>query len=737
MLNDVDVQYVPNETMTLEKILDKTSEYIHLKKNIDLMTKAYYFAANHHEGQFRKSGEPYIQHPMHVAYLLASLQAGPNTICAGFLHDVVEDTGVEIEEIEKNFGKDVASIVDGVTKIGKLKYMTKEKALEKTHQKMLLAMAKDVRVILVKLVDRVHNMRTMDAQPPEKQRRIAKETLDLYAPLAHKLGMYRIKAELEELGLKYYQPEEYNKIRNLLETHKVSREEDVDLMENKIKEILEQNNIKNYKIKGRIKNIYSVWKKMNEKGKSFEQIYDLLALRIIVPTIEDCYHVLGLIHGTWTPIPMRFKDYIATPKPNLYQSLHTTIVGNEGKMYEIQIRSFEMDDVAELGIAAHWSYKENNTNYTPEKEQQELSEKLRWYKEMLNYVEMGEEQDQDPLENIKEDIFSANVYAFTPKGDVIDMPNGGTPLDFAYRIHTEVGNHTVGAIVNNKIVPLTYKVKTGDVIEIKTNKNFNGPTEAWLKIVKTAHAKHKISAILNKRKRDEFIDKGHFSFDDMMSMNNNHTKLNDKIIKDNFSDINVTTLDEFYYQIGKGIVSEKAAYNRLFVSEEITDEMLLAHYAENSEKKHKHLNSYGIIVEGLDKAQIKVATCCHPILGDPIVGYITKGNGIVVHRYECPNIQALDSDRFIQVYWDGDEASKMLETVISILSFDRKNILTDIINSLNSTSISISSITNSHTKDGELLTKIKMYVKNVDQLDIAISMLYRIGDIYSIERVMK
>lgn len=735
MQDDVVFNY-DKEPKTIEKVLEQVQIYIHSEKSIALIKKAYEFAKIHHEGQFRKSGEPYIQHPLEVAYMLACLQSGPSTISAGFLHDVVEDTGVSIDEITKIFGKDVSSIVDGVTKISQLKYMTKQKALAKTHQKMLLAMAKDIRVILVKLVDRVHNMRTLEFQPVEKQRIIAKETLDLYAPLAHKLGMYRVKAELEDLGFKYFAPEDYLNINNLITEHKKAKTDDINKIKTRIVEILKDNNITNYQIKGRVKNKYSVWKKMNEKDKSFEQIYDLLAVRIIVPSIEDCYHVLGLIHGEWTPIPLRFKDYIATPKPNLYQSLHTTVVGLNGLIYEIQIRTYEMDTVAEIGIAAHWNYKEENKSYTPEKEQAELSEKLKWYKELLTYVEIGEESDNDPLQNIQEDIFSANVYVFTPKGDVIEMPNGATPLDFAYRIHTEVGNRTVGAIVNNKIVPLTYKLKNGDVIEIRTNKNFNGPTEAWLKICKTAHAKHKIISILNKRKRDEFILKGEQDFLEIMKTYNNVTQLTDKLISDNFSKYNLNNVEDFYYEIGKGTISEKGAYNKLFVDETVTDEMLLKQYSDNNRIK-KHTNNFGIVIDGLDKAQIRVASCCHPIIGDPIVGYVTKGNGIIVHRYECPNVKNASTERFIDVYWDEDNATKLFETVISILSYDRHNILTEIINVLNSATISISSINNTHTKDGELLTKVKMMVKDLNQLENAISNLNKISDIYSIERVMK
>ena len=726
-----------NTKITPQDLFDKISLYLHNPKNVEFVKKAYYFAKERHEGQFRKSGDPYIQHPLEVAYLLASYQCSPATLAAGLLHDVLEDTKTTKEEIVANFGEDTYSIVEGVTKISKLKYMTKEKILARTHQKMLLAMAKDIRVVLVKLLDRVHNMRTLMYQTPEKQARIAQETLDLYAPLAHRLGMYRIKAELEDTAFHYLYPEKYEEIMKNLVLQKDAREEDIDHMKEQIVFVLKNAGLMQFDIKGRIKNIFSINKKMETKDLNFNQIYDLMALRIIVPSVTDCYMVLGLIHAHWNPLPGRFKDYIATPKPNLYQSLHTTVVGVNGNIYEIQIRTYDMDEVAEMGIAAHWSYKEKDKNYSPEKEQREVGEKLRWFKEMVSYAEMGEEEDNDQLENIKEDIFSANVYVFTPKGDVIDMPNGATPLDFAYRIHTEVGNHTVGAIVNNKIVPLTYKLKTGDVVEIKTNKSFNGPTNAWLKIVKTAHAKHKISAILNKKKRDEFIERGRFVFDSLMQSNNNSKKLNDKMIKDAFQKVNISSLEEFYYEIGKGVVSDKAAYNKLFGEEEITDEMLLKQYNENVERRKRVQNSYGIIVDGLEKAQIKVAPCCHPILGDPIVGYVSKGSGVVVHRYECPNVTGLDTDRFIQVYWDSEEATRTLETCISILTLNRKNILTDVINALNSASISISSINNMNKRNGELLIRIKLFVKNVDQLDYAINLLYRINDIYEVERDMR
>lgn len=723
--------------ISIDMVIKSASRYLKLEKNIKIIRDAYELAKAKHEGQFRKSGEPYINHPLHVALLLSEYNTGPQTIAAGLLHDVVEDTDVTLDQVKQQFGEDVAKIVDGVTKISKLKYMTKEKVLAKSHQKILLAMAKDVRVILVKLVDRLHNMRTMQFQSPEKQKRIAQETLDLYAPLAHRLGMYRLKAELEDLSYKYTNPDEYTKVFNMIKRHKAAREEDISKMVIRLDEILKDNKFSKFEIKGRIKNIYSVCKKMSTKNKDFEQIYDLLALRILVPTIEDCYHALGLVHSQWTPLPMRFKDYIATPKPNLYQSLHTTVVGLNGKIYEIQIRTYEMDAIAEIGIAAHWAYKEDKV-YSPEREQQELAEKLTWYKDMLTYVENAEEVDKDPLDDIKEDIFSANVYIFTPNGDVKDLPNGATPLDFAYRIHTEVGNHTIGAIVNGKIVPLTYRLKTGDVCEIKTSKSFNGPTEQWIKIVKTTHAKHKIVSILNKRKRDSLILKGQTDFETTLKNEGLDGKVTEKLVVDTFSKYNVNSLDDFYYELGRGNLSVKGAAHKLFGSQVPDEEMLIKHYSEEKKTTVPKKSKSGVAVSGLDKAQIKLASCCHPIKGDDIVGYVSKGAGIVVHRFECPNLKHIESERLIDVFWDdGHESNANYESLISILSYDRKSVVVDIINTINSNSISIKSISSSKTKQGEILTKVKISVRDLSTLERAISNLEKNSDIYSIERVMR
>ncbi len=467
-----------------------------------------------------------------------------------------------------------------------------------------------------------------------------------------------------------------------------------------------------------------------------------MALRVLVPTVEACYHVLGLVHGEWSPIPKRFKDYIATPKPNLYQSLHTTIVGIKGKIYEIQIRTYEMDQIAEFGVAAHWAYKEDNKNYTPEKEQLEVSNKLKWYKELLTYAEISEFDDSDPLEDIKEDIFSANVYVFTPKGDALDFPQGATPLDFAYRVHTEVGNKTVGAIVNGKIVPLTYKLKTGDIIEIKTNKSFNGPSKSWLKVVKTSHAKHKITSILNKQRRETFIESGKDIFekvakDEKFSI----SKLDDKLVTQFFSKYNVNNLDDFYNEIGKEKLSPKGAINTILgIKDKFTDELLIESYNQKNLKNTTRVsNVLGIIVEGLDKAKIKLASCCNPVYGDVIVGYVTKSNGIVCHRMECHNTKFDSSERLIDVFWDDEATTRQYDANLTIYSYNRPSIVGDIINTINSTSnLYIKAIKSvGKNKGSDILTSIKLTTPNVETVNKVIANLQKISDIYEIKRNIK
>lgn len=728
---------MPN-VKTIEDVIEKASEYLH-EENLAFIRKAYNIAEKMHEGQFRKSGDAYVQHPLEVAYILAELHVGPSTIVAALVHDVLEDTEMSKEDMIAELGEDVANIVDGVTKISKLKYHTKDKVLAQNHQKILLAMAKDIRVVMVKLVDRLHNMRTLQFHDnPDKQKRISKETLDLYAPLAHRLGMYRLKAELEDLSLKYLNPENYYEISERLNEKKSEREDDIMLMQNSIDTLLKKQNLQNYEIKGRIKNIYSIYKKVTEKNKTLDDIYDFLALRVIVNTVEDCYRVLGIIHGRWAPLPMRFKDYIAVPKTNLYQSLHTTIVGENGKIFEIQIRTYDMDRTAEIGVAAHWAYKEN-AGYSPEKEQLEITNKLKWYKNLSTYVDVS--GDVDPLDNIIEDIFSSNVYIFTPNGDVIDLPSGSMPLDFAYRIHTHIGNTTVGAIVNGKIVPLSYKLKTGDVVAIKTNKNAT-PSKEWLKHAKTSSARQKINSFINKQKRDELIASGHEEFEKYAkTVNYNHNQLDDKIVKDHFGKNNINTVEDLMYDMGRGYLTPQTVLNRILgiTDVKLTDELALKQYSEDNikNKKRPATNAYGIVVEGLDKAQLRLGNCCQPVYGDNIFGYITKGSGIVVHRDGCPNITKAEDERYIKISWDPNFTGRVFDTTLKISAMDKRNLVADFINAINSTRVSIVSVTSSKNKTGECITKFRLQVSNLDDLNHVILSIGKISEVYNIERVYK
>lgn len=728
-----------NSCKTIDDIITYCQSYLHNEDNLNLIKKAYDVAKKKHEGQFRKSGDPYIQHPVEVAYILATLHAGPDTIAAGLLHDVLEDTDMSKEEMAATFNKDVAEIVDGVTKISKLKYMTKEKALAHNHEKLLLAMAKDIRVILVKIADRLHNMRTIQFHSEEKQKRIAQETLDLYAPLAHRLGMYRIKAELEDLSFKALEPEKYAEIAKEISFKKTERDEDVEKMISTVKGLLEKNHINHYDIKGRVKNIYSIYKKIITKNKTIDDIYDLLALRVIVDSVEQCYHVLGIIHSIWTPLPMRFKDYIAVPKPNMYQSLHTTVVGPAGKIYEIQIRTYEMDQIAEFGVAAHWAYKEN-VEYSHEKEQLEIVNKLKWYKDLTTYVENS--ATEDPLDSIIEDIFSANVYIFTPKGDVYDFPAGSMPLDFAYRIHSDICNKTVGAIVNGKIVPLSYKLKTGDVVEIKTNKACTGPTTEWLKLAKTSHAKTKIKAFINKKQRDAFVAKG---LEELTVIGKNYnyapTTLDDKQVMDLFGKNGIRTVEDLYWTIGKGEISALAAINRILglTDVKLDDELALKQYSEDSSKNRKRVatNGFGIIVEGLERAKLHLGNCCQPVYGDEISGYISKGNGIIIHRVTCPNVEKASPERFINVYWDKDFSGRIFDTTLKIIALDRRNLVADMINILNGCNVTIASVTSTKNRTGDCMAKFKLQVSGLNDLNNAILNLKKIPEIYQIERVNK
>lgn len=724
------------QKVSFDDLMDKIKTYIDDADTLEKIKQAYQFALEHHEGQNRRSGEAYIIHPVHVTYILSEYKTDPTTLMAGLLHDCIEDTEASYSDIKQQFGEEVALLTEGVTKLGQYKFKGIDDAEEekqiiqaKNYQKMLLAMAKDIRVIIVKLADRLHNIRTLGNLEAYKQKRIAKETLDIFAPLAHRLGMYILKAELEDTAFKYINPEAYRHIAQMIRDTKQSRESDLQSMQKNIETLLESHHFE-YNVKGRIKNIYSVYKKMQSRGKEFDDIFDLLALRIIVKSVEACYSAIGVIHSRYTPIPNRFKDYIAMPKPNLYQSLHTSVIAH-GKIYEIQIRTKEMDQIAEYGIAAHWAYKEQG-DQIPMTEM--VSKKLKWYGELIKFTEESE-SDEEVLSLLRDDIFHSNVYVFTPDGDIIDLPKGATPLDFAFRIHTEIGIKTVGAIVNGKIVPLEYELETGDIVNIKTSKNSFGPNDNWLKIVKTSGAKSKIKNYLNKQRREELIAMGKEELHREIDNRAKTISLNDKLAEEYFGHKGVKSLDDLYYEIGKNIISAKGAANLLLKEEgEFSDEDLIE--SINRPRKESKQTDSNIVVEGIDNPSVKLSNCCTPIPGDAIKGYITKGSGIAVHRSECKNLQNLESDRFIDVYW-ADESQDPHEINLKLLVMNRDNILAEVINTITTQGAKVNQVSASTNKRDEGVIKIKVGVHHKTELDHVMLNLQKIDGILNIERLMK
>jgi GTP pyrophosphokinase len=593
---------------------------------------------------------------------------------------------------------------------------------------MLLAMAKDIRVVIVKLADRLNNMRTLDSLPPEKQIRIANETMDIYAPLAHRLGMNIIKAELEDTSFKYIDPETYRIIAQQINDTKLNREADLEFMQTNIAYLLSENNV-SCNVKGRIKNIYSVYKKMFTRKKEFEEIYDLLALRVIVDDIESCYRTIGIIHSKWTPIPNRFKDYIAMPKPNLYQSLHTSVIAN-GKVYEVQIRNEEMDNIAEYGVAAHWAYKESKAKF---KMTDEVSKKLKWYGDLINFTKESE-NDSDVLNLLRDDIFHSNVYVFTPAGDIIDLPKGSTPLDFAFRIHTQVGIKTVGAIVNGKIVPLEFELSTGDIVNMKTSVNSFGPNDNWLKIVKTSNAKSKIKNYLNKRRRDVLVEMGKDDFNKELNSRNTSVTLNDKVVSELFRKKGANSVEDLYFEIGKNTISPVSAVNALIGDVEYTEEDLIQKINQSVYVDQK--SESNVIVEGLDNPSIKLSNCCTPIPGDRITGYISKGVGIAVHRSKCNNLASLDKNRYIDVFW-GNDNTKKYNVNIKLIVSNRDNVLAEIINTVTAGNAKINQVAASTNKLQEGIIKLKLSLGNKDILTNIIRNLQKLKGVFSIERMMK
>lgn len=728
--------------VTFEECMENVQTYIKRPENIELIQKAYDFAYEHHKGQFRKSGEPYVIHVIQVANTLALMHCGPKTIAAGLLHDTVEDCqGVTTDTITELFGQEIATLVDAVTKIGAIKFKDEEEYLASNHRKLFIAMAKDIRVILIKLADRLHNMRTLQYMRPEKQKKIARETLSVYAPIAHRLGISEIKNELEDLSFKYLDYKKYEEIKDLVKQRESDRNEQVHEMISDIESIMQEYNIQ-YRIFGRSKHFYSIYKKMVTKNKRFEEILDLLAIRIVTDSVVHCYEILGYIHAKYRPIPGRFKDYIAMPKANMYQSLHTTIVEPEhGNIFEIQIRTEEMDAIAERGVAAHWKYKENR-NYTPEYEQKEIEDKLSWFRD---FSMMTDEESEDPLEYmnvLQKDIFEANVYCLTPRGKVIALPSGSCPIDFAYRIHTEVGNKTVGAKVNGAIVPLNTPLKTGDVVDILTNNNSVGPSADWIKIVKSGHARNKIRAFLQKQEqqsRKESIKLGQSMLEDEFRRLKLDPKLMDqKRLESILTSLSFKSVDDLYVGIAMKRVSLQSIVDRLVKnrSNMLEDQEIMKIYNKQPAHVTKH-SSCGVIVPGVDTIAVSLANCCRPIPGDSIIGYISKGQGVKVHRADCPNI-VNEKKRLIPVQWEEGLDEKQYEVNLVIHSDDRNYLLSDIVTTLQQCNVYLKHV-DSAVDDGNLeaTTKLTVSVKNAAHLQNLISNLKKVRSVNEVIRTIQ
>lgn len=728
--------------VTFEECMENVQTCIKRPENIELIQKAYDFAYEHHKGQFRKSGEPYVIHVIQVANTLALMHCGPKTIAAGLLHDTVEDCqGVTTDTITELFGQEIATLVDAVTKIGAIKFKDEEEYLASNHRKLFIAMAKDIRVILIKLADRLHNMRTLQYMRPEKQKKIARETLSVYAPIAHRLGISEIKNELEDLSFKYLDYKKYEEIKDLVKQRESDRNEQVHEMISDIESIMQEYNIQ-YRIFGRSKHFYSIYKKMVTKNKRFEEILDLLAIRIVTDSVVHCYEILGYIHAKYRPIPGRFKDYIAMPKANMYQSLHTTIVEPEhGNIFEIQIRTEEMDAIAERGVAAHWKYKENR-NYTPEYEQKEIEDKLSWFRD---FSMMTDEESEDPLEYmnvLQKDIFEANVYCLTPRGKVIALPSGSCPIDFAYRIHTEVGNKTVGAKVNGAIVPLNTPLKTGDVVDILTNNNSVGPSADWIKIVKSGHARNKIRAFLQKQEqqsRKESIKLGQSMLEEeFRRLKLDPKSMDQKRLESILTSLSFKSVDDLYVGIAMKRVSLQSIVDRLVKnrSNMLEDQEIMKIYNKQPAHVTKH-SSCGVIVPGVDTIAVSLANCCRPIPGDSIIGYISKGQGVKVHRADCPNI-VNEKKRLIPVQWEEGLDEKQYEVNLIIHSDDRNYLLSDIVTTLQQCNVYLKHV-DSAVDDGNLeaTTKLTVSVKNAAHLQNLISNLKKVRSVNEVIRTIQ
>lgn len=688
---------LPPKLVTFEELEKAYSSYITISSDRANIKRAYEFANKKHEGQFRKSGDPYVSHCLGVAEILTHLHTSPATLMAGLLHDTIEDTDTSREEIASNFGEEVAFLVESLTKVTRLSDFHKIDFKAEDHRKIFIAMAQDIRVIVIKLADRMHNMRTMMFQPAEKQKRISQETLEVYVPIAHRLGLNSIMSEMQDLALYYLNREAYEMIENRLSSTQAKLQSSLEMTKEKIASILKANNIE-FEISARVKSIYSIYKKMYLKNKKFEDIYDILALRIITKTVTNCYEILGLIHSVFVPVPGRFKDYIAMPKPNMYQSLHTTILVGDNSVFEVQIRTKEMDDTAEAGIAAHWAYKEG-TKYDPKKEQRDIEDNLHWFKDFVDLSSQDVGSDaQDYVSILQKDIFQANVYVFTPKGKVIDLPNGSTPIDFAYRIHTHIGDTVCGSKVNGKLVPLSTKLKTGDIVEVETNEK-SSPNLAWLDMCVSNFAKSRIKKALLKQNIDitrmAAIEKGKQALKDALKDRKiNFAEFEKKVSNDYLPSEKIPSLDDFYYELGQKAISVTNLIDSL-TSQNSLEKSIVSQAEKNKinylAKKDKDKADAVLLANG-EKAMVKLASCCNPLPGDEIVGFVTKGRGISVHRKDCSNI-CNEKNRLIEVIWNPNIADtvKFLAD-IKITSADRPNLIVDIMNNITHMQASVTDI---------------------------------------------
>ena len=707
--------------------------------DLDIVNKAFNLAYEAHKEQKRESGEPYIIHPIDVAVILAELGMDTSTIVAGLLHDVIEDTDYTYDDIKNIFSEEVANLVSGVTKITKMEYKSKEEQQADNFRKMLLAMASDIRVIIIKLADRLHNMRTLKYMPKEKQKRISKQTLDIYAPLAHRLGISKVKWELEDLCFRYLHEEEYYDLVHQISEKRVERETYIAQIIKDLYSKLEEAEIDS-DIDGRPKHFYSIYRKMVTKNKSIEQIFDLTAIRILVNSVKDCYEVLGIVHTIYKPIPGRFKDYIAMPKPNMYQSLHTTVIGPQGKTFEIQIRTFEMHKTAEYGIAAHWKYKEGDTSDTKGKS---FENKLVWLRDMLEWQKETSDAEEF-MEGFKINLFTDEIFLFTPKGVVIDLPNGATPIDFAYRIHTDIGNKCIGAKVNGKIVPLDYKLKTGQIVEILTSNSSKGPNMDWLSIAKSNQAKSKIKAWFKKAKKEENINKGKEVFEKELKKQSVHYvdiakgESYDKFIKR----YNINCMDDLYALVGLGAIVASSFIAKLKeenLSKDEKDKNLNKAIEENISKneKKKKYTSYGVTVKGENNLMVRFAKCCNPVPGDDILGYITKGRGVSIHRKDCGNLNILikeDPQKVVDVSW-GTSNGVAYMAEIQVKTEDKSGILSDVMNILMDSKLPLNALNAKSAKGNLAYINIKIKIDTVEQLKELMKKIKRVPGVLDVYRM--